>query len=210
MALTYCQTISETEWGNFCFHGWQPILCGIMSHQFQVAIDDELFLTEFLDSDEARIVELLNDPAIYATTLRIPHPYHAKDARFWIEYATKIHSELNSITNWAIRSKTQGLLGGIGLIFAEGIMHRVEIGYWIGKPFWGRGIASRAVGRVERLCFEQFDFQKLTALVFSGNQASARVLEKNCFQQEGVLRNHFLKNGSFIDAICFGKVAAKS
>ena len=60
---------------------------------------------------------------------------------------------------------------------------------------------------VQRACqhaFEEFGLVKITAHVFSHNPASARVLEKCGFQQEGFLRKHFLKDGQFVDARLFG------
>ncbi len=52
-------------------------------------------------------------------------------------------------------------------------------------------------------CFEEFGLVKITAHVFPHNLASARVLEKSGFQQEGFLRKHFLKDGNFLDARLF-------
>ena len=62
---------------------------------------------------------------------------------------------------------------------------------------------TAVVRRVCRHAFEDFGLAKITAHVFSHNPASARVLEKCGFQQEGLLRKHFLKDGSFIDARLF-------
>jgi ribosomal-protein-alanine N-acetyltransferase len=63
---------------------------------------------------------------------------------------------------------------------------------------------TAVVQRVCRHAFEEFGLVKITAHVFSHNTASARVLEKCGFQQEGFLRKHFLKDGQFIDARLFG------
>ena len=60
---------------------------------------------------------------------------------------------------------------------------------------------------VQRVCqhaFEEFGLVKITAHVFAHNPASARVLEKCGFQQEGFLRHHFLKDGQFLEARLFG------
>ena len=60
---------------------------------------------------------------------------------------------------------------------------------------------------VQRLCrhaFDEYGLAKITAHVFSHNPASARVLEKCSFQEEGFLRKHFLKRGQLIDARLFG------
>ena len=60
---------------------------------------------------------------------------------------------------------------------------------------------------VRRLCqtaFEEFGLMKVTAHVFAHNPASARVLEKCGFQEEGFFRKHFHKDGKFVDARLFG------
>lgn len=60
---------------------------------------------------------------------------------------------------------------------------------------------------VQRLCqhaFDEFGLMKITAHVFTGNPASARVLMKCGFQQEGLLRKQFVKDGQFLDAMLFG------
>ena len=70
-------------------------------------------------------------------------------------------------------------IGGIGLRLGTDIFRRsAEIGYWLGEPFWGRGIATEAVGAVSQYAFESFDLCRLEAGVFEWNPASMRVLEK--------------------------------
>lgn len=84
-----------------------------------------------------------------------------------------------------------------------GKSHRAEVGYWLAKPFWGRGIMTAVVRRLCRHAFDEYGLAKITAQVSLHNPASARVLEKCGFQQEGCLRKHFLKDGRFIDARLF-------
>ena len=62
---------------------------------------------------------------------------------------------------------------------------------------------TAVVQRVCRHAFEEFGLVKITAHVFSHDPASARVLEKCGFQEEGFLRKHFHKDGQFIDARLF-------
>lgn len=176
-----------------------------MAFEVEIEIDSELMLTEYVAVDRDRLVELLNSPDIFATTLRIPSPYTNSDAECWIEFANQHHGHHETRTNWAIRSSDNGLVGGIGFLTDENVSHRTEFGYWVGPPFWNQGIATRAVSAVCKLGFTQFELVKLTALVFDGNEASDRVLLKNGFVEEGFFRNHFLKNGRLIHAKCFGK-----
>ena len=74
-----------------------------------------------------------------------------------------------------------------------------ELGYWLGEPYWGRGIMPRVVAAVTRYAFETFGYQKLYALVFDYNPGSMRVLEKAGYQLEAVLHKAAVKNGKVID-----------
>ena len=93
-------------------------------------------------------------------------------------------------------------LEGTGL----GRSHRCEIGYWLAKPYWGRGIMTAVVRAICRHAFDNLGLGKITAHVFSFNDASARVLEKCGFEQEGFLRQHYLKDGQLIDVKAYGLV----
>ena len=88
--------------------------------------------------------------------------------------------------------------------FEIGKSHRAEVGYWLAKTFWGRGIMSAVVRRVCQHAFDEFALVKIIAHVVTHNPASARVLEKCGFQQEGFLRKHFCKDGKLIDVRLFG------
>jgi RimJ/RimL family protein N-acetyltransferase len=166
-----------------------------------------IHLTEFRRSDSDALVEYLDDLDIYANTLRIPHPYTPADAEHWFEITEEAAKLSGLIVQWAIRDETQKLIGGIGLEGFQGDHpHRVEMGYWLAKPFWGHGIMTSVVQAVCRHAFDQLDLVKITAYVFAKNDRSARVLEKCGFEQEGFCRNHFEKDGEYIDVKWFGLV----
>jgi [ribosomal protein S5]-alanine N-acetyltransferase len=164
-------------------------------------------LTELFQSDKESLVELLNNREIYRGTLRIPFPYTGNGFDAWFVRLNERTLEDGQPTAWAIRDGRGRAIGGIGLDpSAEGPSYRAEIGYWLGQPFWGRGIMTSAVQAVSRHGFEELKLGKITAHVFSFNVASARVVEKAGFQLEGYLRKHFLKDGEFIDAKAYGLV----
>jgi ribosomal-protein-alanine N-acetyltransferase len=171
-------------------------------------IGNGLHLTDFHRSDADVLVEHLSDKDIYDRTLRIPYPYTAADAQRWldiVEKATKQNG--HQPVNWVVRDHDDRVIGGIGLDgFVIGKSHRAEIGYWLGRPFWGRGIMPAAVHVVCCHAFENLGLVKVQAHVFSFNDASARVLEKCGFELEGYLRKHFLKDGNYIDAKAYGLV----
>jgi RimJ/RimL family protein N-acetyltransferase len=163
-------------------------------------------LTEFNRSDAESLVGFLNDRDIYDRTLRIPYPYTVLDADEWLGVVEKLSAENCQPLHWAIRQKGQ-VIGGIGFDgFAIGQSHRAEIGYWLAKQCWGQGIMTAAVQSVCLHAFENLGVVRLQAHVFSFNRASGRVLEKCGFKWEGYLRNHFLKDGNYIDARLYGLV----
>jgi [ribosomal protein S5]-alanine N-acetyltransferase len=168
-------------------------------------VNNAIHLSAFLASDRETLVELLQEKEIFDRTLRIPYPYTLADADNWLSIAAGIDRRNGQTLNWAIRDAGDRLIGGVGLE-TPGLdkLHRAEIGYWLGKPFWGQGIMSAVVETVCRHGFDNLDLQKITAHVFHFNTASARVLEKTGFQREGYLPRHYLKNGQFIDAIAYG------
>ena len=171
----------------------------------KIVVNNQVHLSEFRSSDKPALVANLNDRDIYERTLRLPFPYTDANADEWLALNTKITQQQGQPVNFAIRTGDDSLIGGCGFDgFQIGQSHRAEIGYWLAKPWWGRGIMSAVVQRVCQHAFEEFWLVKITAHVFTHNPASARVLEKCGFVQEGVLRKQFVKDGKFIDAKLFG------
>jgi RimJ/RimL family protein N-acetyltransferase len=167
-------------------------------------VSDQVRLSEFQASDKDALIAHLNDRDIYDRTLRIPFPYTDADADEWLALVAKVTRQQGRPVHWTIRSADDALIGGCGFDGLQvGKSHRAEVGYWLARPLWGRGIMTAVVQRVCRHAFEEFGLAKITAHVFSHNPASARVLEKCGFQQEGLLRKHFLKDGQFFDARLF-------
>src|SRR5262245_52680546 len=170
----------------------------------KIVINDQVHLSEFRSSDKPALVQHLNDRDIYDRTLRIPFPYTDASADEWMALVAKITQQQGRPVQWAIRNTEDALIGGCGFDGCQiGKSHRAEVGYWLAKPCWGRGIMTAVVQRVCQHAFEEFGLVKITAHVFPHNPASARVLEKCGFQQEGFLRRHFLKDNQFLDARLF-------
>ena len=74
-----------------------------------------------------------------------------------------------------------------------------EMGYFIGAPFWGNGIASEAIKLMVDYSFKTFEIIRIEAGVFSFNKASMRVLEKNDFHLESIKKDAVIKNGVILD-----------
>jgi [ribosomal protein S5]-alanine N-acetyltransferase len=133
----------------------------------------------------------------------MPHPYANSDAARFIAQAL----EQPRPTNFAI-DVDGAAVGAIGLRLKEDI-ERVgaELGYWLGQPFWGRGILSEAVPAMTRWALAEFQLKRVEAIVFEWNPASARVLEKAGFVREGVMRQSAVKDGQVIDRILYAFLA---
>ena len=91
-------------------------------------------------------------------------------------------------------------------------MNRIgaEIGYWIGEPYWGRGIATAALDEASRRAFAGFAFEQLQAMVFEWNGTSMRVLEKAGYHREGRLRRSVVKDGRVIDSVIYARLRSYS
>jgi [ribosomal protein S5]-alanine N-acetyltransferase len=170
----------------------------------KIAVNEPIHLSEFRPSDKPALIEGLNDRKIYDATFRIPFPYTDADAEAFLARVAKATEHHGQPAHFAIRTSDDALIGGCGLNELEiGKSHRAEIGYWLAKPFWGRGIMSAVVSRLCQHAFEEFGLVKIIAHVVTHNPASARVLTKCGFVQEGLLRKHFLKDGQFLDVWLF-------
>lgn len=114
--------------------------------------------------------------------------------------------------HWVIRDRTGQLagtarqpLGAIGTRSA-GVAGRVDVGYWLGRAYWGRGVMSEALAGLVRLLVDELDCVKIEAHVFAGNEGSQRVVERAGFEREGLVRRAHRKRGVWVDEVLFGLV----
>lgn len=161
---------------------------------------DDWRVRSFLPTDAEAIVKYANNRHV-SINLRdaFPFPYTLHDARKWLRTTRKHHPE----TTWAIASSVE-LVGGIGVHVQRDVYsHSAEIGYWLGEPFWGEGIATAAVKAIVDHAFSHFDIVRLFAGVFEWNPASARVLEKAGFRCESRMKKAVFKDGKDIDQLMY-------
>ena len=150
----------------------------------------QCLLREWQTADAAALIRHANNRRVWQNLRdRFPHPYTAADADRWLAVADKYDPP----RNFAIIVDGEAA-GGISVELKDDVYRRsAEIGYWLGQPFWERGIATEAVRAVVDYAFATFDLGRLYAGVFDWNPASARVLEKAGFTLEGRLRNAVTK-----------------
>jgi ribosomal-protein-alanine N-acetyltransferase len=119
------------------------------------------------------VQRLASDPAIGATS-NVPSPYPAGGAAWWVRETVK-RREAGTEYIFAVLAGAN-FVGVCGLIEVAG--GSGELGYWIGRPFWGHGYATEAARLVLRFGFDHLGLEKITALCLERNPASYRVLEK--------------------------------
>lgn len=174
----------------------------------KIRVNDVISLDEFTLDDKFDLVNHLNDKEVSDTMLTIPFPYTLQDAENWIYFTLNLRASGKQPQSFAIRLHVTGeVIGGIGLNLKEEkfYRHQAEIGYWVAKKYWNKGIITDAIKTFSNLAFNLYPFlEKLTALVFIHNIGSQKVLEKNGFKEEGLLRKHIRKNDEFYDCKAYG------
>ncbi len=157
-------------------------------------------------SDKVRLAKLANNKKIW-DNLRdyIPFPYTESDAEFFIN----LTKEEDPRQTFGINYKGE-LSGVIGLVIQEDVYQKsAEIGYWIGEPFWGKGIATKAVELITQYGFDLLDLNRIYSGVFEYNTASMKVLINNSYEKEGIFRSAIFKNNKVYDEHRFYKLKKK-
>jgi ribosomal-protein-alanine N-acetyltransferase len=158
-------------------------------------------LRRWQKEDRERLAELANNRKIWLNLRdRFPFPYTTADAEAWIAHCG---AEQGPPTQFAIEAEGE-LVGAIGFeALSDERRLGAEIGYWIGDPYWGRGIATAALVDVSQRAFTEFPFERLQAAVYDWNPASMRVLAKAGYQLEGRLRRSIIKDGQVGDSVIY-------
>jgi RimJ/RimL family protein N-acetyltransferase len=132
-----------------------------------------------------------------------PHPYTKHDGREWVRTVRQQSPE----TSFAIAVDTEAV-GGIGYVLHRDVERvSAEIGYWLGEPFWGRGITAEALRAVTDYAMQTHGLTRIYAVPFAWNAASCRVLEKAGYVLEGRLRKSAIKDGRLTDQMQYAFIA---
>ncbi|AVH64119.1 MULTISPECIES: GNAT family N-acetyltransferase [unclassified Nostoc] len=162
-----------------------------------------LVMRAFTLADAPEVQCLAGIKEIAAMTLTIPHPYQDGMAQEWIKTHQKAFKEGKSV-NLAIVLRDIGVLcGAISLQINQEHNH-AELGYWIGKPYWGQGYCTEAAKEILRYGFEVLGLHRIHARHFSHNPASGQVMQKIGMVYEGCRRQHKFRWGEYVDIVDYG------
>lgn len=160
-------------------------------------------LREYTVDDIDRLVLLANNKKVSQYLIdTFPYPYTYEDAKWWISTGSKQNDAITRAIEY-----NDELVGSIGITPQSGWKsHQAEIGYWIGEEYWNKGIATEALRKMTDYSFSQLPFKKLFAPVLSPNKVSMRILEKNAYELEGVLKSEVNKNTRYYDIYHYAKI----
>jgi RimJ/RimL family protein N-acetyltransferase len=150
---------------------------------------ESLVLRAPLLSDSPRVALLAGDYDVASMTGTLPHPYDEEMAVDWVR---SVQTGDEGIA-FAIE-RAGALIGCVG--YRRMDEAHAEIGYWIGKPYWGLGYATEAARALILHVFAQEEFDYLTIGHFTENPASARVIAKLGFEPTGEILRDCAARGS--------------
>jgi len=159
-------------------------------------MNHQVTLRAIVDEDHSNLVRLANNKKIWQNLRDIfPHPYGDEDGHFFMKLVQGDKKNLRSVID------VDGSFAGmIGAFLQDDVnKHNVELGYWLGEPYWGKGIITEAIKLKCDQVFETTEAHRIFAAVFSYNIGSMKALEKNGFKKEGIGRDAVFKDGAFYD-----------
>jgi len=157
-----------------------------------VLATERLVLRPPNEEDVAELAVLADNVRIASMLARLPHPYDEEDARAFVR---STREQRHAGCAYALTLSDSGaFIGCAGLDRKDG---RLELGYWIGEPYWGRGYATEAAHALVDLAFRATDIDILHVSCRVINAGSRRVIHKCGFQYAGQ---------GMMDSVAAGKV----
>ncbi|HEY2047855.1 MAG TPA: GNAT family N-acetyltransferase [Caulobacteraceae bacterium] len=138
-------------------------------------------------ADAPEVAWYANDLDVARMTTGIPHPYGLEQARAFLDRVEMMNPDEEAL--FAIEATGEGVIGLVG--FHTNDEDACEIGYWLGRPYWGRGLMTEAVRCAVEWAARAWGRRFLVSGHFADNEASGRVLIKAGFLYTGETRWRF-------------------
>ena len=171
-----------------------------MEHKGTVRLETERLVLRPLAPEDAEAVyrNWASDEEVTRYLTWQPHESAEASAAF-IRRMTEL-CEAPSAYNWGIELKELGqVVGSISVVHAEEDIGALELGWALGRAWWGRGIMPEAAGRVLRFLFEEVGADRIVARHDVDNPKSGRVMQKIGMRHEGTLRASARNNRGIVD-----------
>ena len=153
--------------------------------------------------DAKDIYENINDPVVSRWTALIPYPYPKDLAKKFIRSSRYKTKKGKSLILGIELLENKKIIGVISLMHINKIHKRAEIGYWLGKKYWGKGVMTQAVKEILKIAFGEMKLHRVYAKIFEENIASRKTVEKCGFKHEGLHKDSCFKNGKYRSVITY-------
>ena len=140
--------------------------------------------------DIPALVKYCHNQKISDQIINIPYPYTEQDARERLEFINKGFADNNRYVFAITLQSHHELIGEIG-IHLDTTNNHAQMGYWVAEPFWGRGIATEAVGAILLFGFRELGLHKIYATHYPDNKTSGNVMVRNGMIKEAELKDHY-------------------
>ena len=143
-------------------------------------VDKNIYLSSLQLKDVNQLVELLKDKEIHKNILEIPFPYTQEDGKNFVNICKKNTRKYGVIINWAIRDHNKKLIGVCS--FHKKYSSRSkkdEIGYWLGRTYWNKGIMTIVVKKLCEIGFNKFNLKELKHKYSPTTLLHAKCLKKS-------------------------------
>lgn len=163
-------------------------------------VGDKIILRTLRESDAVSIFEKANHKEIARYTT-LPHPYRLKNAQDFIKITKKNQRQKKAYELGIELKETKEIIGMISLMDIDRQNKNGELGYWLGKKYWGRKIMKEAIRLILNFGFKRLKLVRVYARVVHLNITSTKLLEKAGFIYEGKLRKNHFRNKQWYDEL---------
>ncbi|KAF0823121.1 GNAT family N-acetyltransferase [Cytobacillus firmus] len=169
-----------------------------MEKAFPILETERLILREATEEDAKDMFVYLSDQLV-VKHMGISACETPEEVLGEIEWYKSIYTNGTGI-RWGITLKDSGkVIGSCGFLNRNPKHYRSEVGYELSREHWGKGIANEALERVLKFGFEHLGLERIEALIEPKNLSSQKLVERQGFTREGLLRHYEYTNGKFDD-----------
>ncbi|HEQ98177.1 MAG TPA: N-acetyltransferase [candidate division Zixibacteria bacterium] len=153
-------------------------------------------------ADAISIQKYANDPEV-TRFLFTPYPYTLEHAYEFIRMSHRMHRRKSGFSFGIEHKDRREIIGLIGLYHVDTTHKNAEVGFWLGRDYWGQGCTKEAMNLILKYAFNEIGLKRVFARVMHPNTVSLKLLESIGFKREGAMRKAIYKDGRWLDFIWF-------
>jgi ribosomal-protein-alanine N-acetyltransferase len=165
---------------------------------------ERVILRPLVASDAPAIYRHLQDKAIVRWTSNIPWPYKKAHSVSFIKNSKEMRKTMKGFNFGVVPKGETEVVGIVGLMKYDAANKKAELGYWLAKPYWGRGIMTESAGLAVDFAFSKLKCHRVYVRAFKANIASNKIIQKLGFKFEGIDREADYRFGKWQDTVRYG------